>query len=74
MSFLKGYRVIDCSRIFAAPACGMMLADLGAEVIKVESPDKGDETRKWGPPFPKAGKDAWYFLSMNRNTTNKKCF
>jgi crotonobetainyl-CoA:carnitine CoA-transferase CaiB-like acyl-CoA transferase len=46
----------------------MMLADLGAEVIKVENPTQGDDTRKWGPPFPdKKGTDAYYYMSMNRN-------
>ncbi|CAI2362817.1 unnamed protein product [Moneuplotes crassus] len=67
MSILKGIKVLDCSRIFAAPVCSMMLADMGAEVIKVENPNLGDDTRRWGPPFPKEGDDAYYYLSMNRN-------
>ena len=44
-----------------------MLADMGATVIKVENPGKGDDTRRWGPPFPKDGSDAYYYMSMNRN-------
>lgn len=65
---LSGYLVIDLSRALAGPHAGMMLADLGARVIKVESPGTGDETRGWGPPF--VGPDAdqsTYFLSCNRN-------
>jgi crotonobetainyl-CoA:carnitine CoA-transferase CaiB-like acyl-CoA transferase len=56
--------VIDLSRVLAGPYCTMVLADLGAEVIKVERPGSGDETRSWGPPF--AGGEAAYFLSVNR--------
>ena len=48
---LKGVRVIELARILAGPWAGQLLADLGADVIKVESPDGGDDTRKWGPPF-----------------------
>ena len=62
---LAGVRVVDLSRILAGPLCTMMLADLGADVIKVERPAEGDDTRHWGPPF--AGDDAAYFLSLNRN-------
>ena len=62
---LSGVRVVDLSRILAGPLCTMMLADLGADVIKVERPGEGDDTRHWGPPF--AGDDAAYFLSLNRN-------
>ena len=62
---LAGVRVLDLSRILAGPLCTMMLADLGADVIKVERPVEGDDTRHWGPPF--AGDDAAYFLSLNRN-------
>jgi glutaryl-CoA transferase len=62
---LAGYRVIDLTRILAGPLCTMMLGDMGAEVIKVEPPDKGDDTRGWGPPFV-AGESA-YFLGINRN-------
>ncbi len=58
-------RIVDLSRILAGPLCTMVLADLGADVIKVERPGEGDDTRHWGPPF--AGDDAAYFLSLNRN-------
>jgi crotonobetainyl-CoA:carnitine CoA-transferase CaiB-like acyl-CoA transferase len=61
---LSGVRVIDLSRVLAGPYCTMVLADLGAEVIKVERPEGGDETRAWGPPF--AGGEAAYYLSVNR--------
>jgi len=50
---LKGLRVIDLTKDFAGPFCTMILSDLGAEVIKVEKPGSGDETRAWGPPFLK---------------------
>ena len=62
---LAGVTVVDLSRILAGPLCTMVLADLGADVIKVERPGDGDDTRHWGPPF--AGDDAAYFLSLNRN-------
>jgi crotonobetainyl-CoA:carnitine CoA-transferase CaiB-like acyl-CoA transferase len=67
---LKGIRVIELARILAGPWAGQLLADLGAEVIKVENPDGGDDTRKWGPPFV-TGKDgenlsAAYYHSTNR--------
>ncbi len=67
---LKGIRVIELARILAGPWAGQMLADLGADVIKVENPDGGDDTRKWGPPFVK-GEDgenlsAAYYHSCNR--------
>ena len=62
---LAGVRVLDLSRVLAGPYCTMTLADLGADVIKVEHPTLGDETRKWGPPF--AGGFSSYFLSVNRN-------
>ena len=61
---LKGIRVLDLSRILAGPFCTMMLSDLGAEIIKLESPGSGDETRAWGPPFEKG--ESAYFLSVNR--------
>jgi crotonobetainyl-CoA:carnitine CoA-transferase CaiB-like acyl-CoA transferase len=59
-------RVLDLSRVLAGPVCSMMLGDLGADVIKVERPAVGDETRGWGPPFDPDGESA-YFLSVNRN-------
>jgi crotonobetainyl-CoA:carnitine CoA-transferase CaiB-like acyl-CoA transferase len=61
---LDGVRVVDLSRVLAGPYCTMVLADLGADVVKVERPDGGDETRAWGPPF--AGGEAAYYLSVNR--------
>ncbi|KAM8706400.1 hypothetical protein ACLKA7_010647 [Drosophila subpalustris] len=64
---LKGIRILDLTRIVAGPYCTMVLADLGAEVIKVERPHFGDEARKWGPPFLEHSGDATYFLSSNRN-------
>src|SRR5947207_875249 len=62
---LTGVRVLDASRVLAGPFCGQMLGDLGAEVVKIERPGAGDETRGWGPPF--AGDLSAYFLSCNRN-------
>jgi len=62
---LAGIRVLDLTRILAGPLCTMMLGDMGAEVIKVEPPLGGDDTRGWGPPFV-AGESA-YFLGVNRN-------
>jgi len=62
---LAGIRVLDLSRVLAGPLATMTLGDLGADVIKVERPDGGDDTRHWGPPF--VGGDAAYFLSLNRN-------
>jgi glutaryl-CoA transferase len=62
---LAGIRVVDLTRILAGPLCAMMLGDMGAEVIKVEPPGTGDDTRGWGPPFI-AG-EAAYFLGINRN-------
>lgn len=63
---LNGIKVLDLSRVLAGPLCTMLLADLGADVIKVERPGAGDETRGWGPPFDERGESA-YFLSINRN-------
>ncbi|MFO7245336.1 MAG: CaiB/BaiF CoA-transferase family protein [Bacillota bacterium] len=62
---LSGLKVLDLSRVLSGPYCSMMLADLGADVIKVERPGTGDDTRAWGPPF--VGGEAAYFLSVNRN-------
>ena len=62
---LAGLRVVDLTRILAGPLCTMMLGDMGADVIKVEPPGTGDDTRAWGPPF--LGDDAAYFLGVNRN-------
>jgi crotonobetainyl-CoA:carnitine CoA-transferase CaiB-like acyl-CoA transferase len=61
---LRGVRVVDLSRVLAGPYCTMVLADLGADVVKVERPEGGDETRSWGPPF--SGGEAAYYLSVNR--------
>jgi crotonobetainyl-CoA:carnitine CoA-transferase CaiB-like acyl-CoA transferase len=61
---LTGVRVADLSRVLAGPYCTMVLADLGADVVKVERPQGGDETRGWGPPFAEG--EAAYFLSVNR--------
>lgn len=63
---LDGIRIIDLSRILAGPYCTMMLGDLGADVIKIERPGQGDDTRTWGPPYTESGQSA-YFISTNRN-------
>jgi formyl-CoA transferase len=62
---LSDITVLDLSRVLAGPYCTMMLGDLGAEVIKVERPGSGDETRQWGPPD--AGGESAYYLCVNRN-------
>ncbi|MEM2338260.1 MAG: CaiB/BaiF CoA-transferase family protein [Candidatus Bathyarchaeia archaeon] len=62
---LKGIRILDLSRILTGPFCSMILADLGAEVIKVEMPRSGDDARLWGPPFIRG--ESAYFLCLNRN-------
>merc|ERR1711939_819998 len=72
---LKGYKVLDMTRVLAGPYCTQILGDLGAEVIKVEHPTRGDDTRAWGPPYAKyvegSGKEgpgeSAYFLAVNRN-------
>src|ERR1700749_1371523 len=76
---LEGFTVLDLTRVLSGPYCTMLLADMGARVIKVEQPGKGDDTRGWGPPFlypnaqePRAGDshdkgESAYFLSINRN-------
>ena len=62
---LEGIKILDFSRALAGPYCTMLLADLGAEVIKVEAPGSGDDSRAWGPPFVEG--ESAYFLSINRN-------
>jgi succinate---hydroxymethylglutarate CoA-transferase len=62
---LAGLRVLDLTRILAGPLCTQILGDMGAEVIKVEPPGTGDDTRTWGPPF--AGGESAYFMGVNRN-------
>lgn len=69
---LEGIRVLDLSRVLAGPYCTQMLGDLGAEIIKIEKPGAGDDTRYWGPPFLKDKKgmettESAYYLSVNRN-------
>ena len=63
---LSSVRILDLSRVLAGPLCTMVLGDMGANVLKVERPEGGDETRGWGPPFDERGESA-YFLSVNRN-------
>jgi crotonobetainyl-CoA:carnitine CoA-transferase CaiB-like acyl-CoA transferase len=62
---LEGVRVVDLTRILSGPYATMMLADMGAEVIKIERPGAGDDTRQWGPPFIEG--ESTYFMSINRN-------
>lgn len=64
---LSGIRVVDLSRVLAGPHCSQLLGDLGAEIIKIEHPNGGDETRSWGPPFTAASSSSAYYLSCNRN-------
>src|SRR5437016_13074154 len=70
-SKLVGLKVLDdifvvaLSRVLSGPVCTMILADMGAEVVKVEAPPTGDDSRQWGPPF--IGGTSTYFLSVNRN-------
>lgn len=78
MNALDGIRVLDLSRVLAGPWCTQTLADLGADVIKIERPGTGDDTRTWGPPFLKdrAGEDtaeAAYYLGTNRNKRSVTC-
>lgn len=78
MNALSGIRVLDLTRVLAGPWCTQNLADLGADVIKVERPGVGDETRTWGPPFLKDARghdttDAAYYLGANRNKRSMTC-
>ena len=78
MNSLQGIRILDLSRVLAGPWCTQTLADLGADVIKIERPGSGDDTRTWGPPFLKtdAGEEtheAAYYLGANRNKRSVTC-
>jgi len=78
MNSLDGIRILDLSRVLAGPWCTQNLADLGADVLKVERPDQGDDTRRWGPPYLKDGDGApttesAYYLSTNRNKRSITC-
>jgi len=78
MNSLQGIRVLDLSRVLAGPWCTQTLADLGADVIKIERPGTGDDTRTWGPPFLKDAKgaetqEAAYYLGTNRNKRSLTC-
>ena len=65
---LSGIRVVDLTRILAGPYATMILGDMGADVIKIENPDGGDDTRGWGPPWvPQAAGASAYFTAVNRN-------
>src|SRR5471030_1706425 len=65
MAPLDGITILDLTRVLSGPYCTMLLADMGARVIKIEQPRKGDDTRAWGPPFING--ESAYFLSINRN-------
>jgi crotonobetainyl-CoA:carnitine CoA-transferase CaiB-like acyl-CoA transferase len=78
MNSLDGIRILDLTRVLAGPWCTQTLADLGADVIKIERPGTGDDTRSWGPPFLKDNQghdttDAAYFLATNRNKRSVTC-
>ncbi len=78
MNSLDGIRILDLSRVLAGPWCTQTLADLGADVIKIERPDTGDDTRSWGPPFlaqadGRETAEAAYYLGTNRNKRSVTC-
>jgi crotonobetainyl-CoA:carnitine CoA-transferase CaiB-like acyl-CoA transferase len=78
MNSLQGIRILDLSRVLAGPWCTQTLADLGADVIKIERPGSGDDTRSWGPPFLKNAEgadtqEAAYYLGANRNKRSVTC-
>ena len=78
MNSLDGIRILDLSRVLAGPWCTQTLADLGADVIKIERPGSGDDTRSWGPPFLKTDQgeethEAAYYLGANRNKRSVTC-
>ena len=64
---LKGLRVLDLTRVLAGPTCAQMLGDLGAEIIKIEKPGSGDDTRGFAPPYVNGSKESAYFVGVNRN-------
>src|SRR5436309_6331283 len=64
---LEGVRVIEVGQALAGPLAGVLLADMGADVIKIEKPDGGDDARLWGPPYGPDGETSLYFYSQNRN-------
>ena len=78
MNSLDGIRILDLSRVLAGPWCTQNLADLGADVLKIERPGTGDDTRTWGPPYLRGGDgqdsaEAAYYLSANRNKRSITC-
>ena len=78
MNSLDGIRVLDLSRVLAGPWCTQNLADLGADVIKIERPGSGDDTRSWGPPFlaqadGRETAESAYYLGANRNKRSVTC-
>jgi crotonobetainyl-CoA:carnitine CoA-transferase CaiB-like acyl-CoA transferase len=78
MNSLDGIRILDLSRVLAGPWCTQNLADLGADVLKVERPGQGDDTRRWGPPYLKDAQgresnESAYYLSTNRNKRSITC-
>jgi len=64
---LKGLRVFDLTRVLAGPICVQMLADLGADVVKIEKPGTGDDTRGFAPPYMPGTEESAYFIGANRN-------